>query len=40
MEKIIFFAPGTLLDPPVPPPPPVQAVAALWFHQVTSGTGV
>ena len=32
LEKMIFFAPGTLVDPPLAP--------TLQPHQVTTGTGV
>ena len=38
LEKIILFAPGTLVDPPLPPP--CAGGAALRLQQVTTGTGV
>ena len=37
LEKIIFFAPGTLVDPPLAPT--VRGWPALRLHQVTAGTG-
>ena len=38
LEKVIFFAPGTLVDPPLAPP--CAGRAALRLHQVTTGSGV
>ena len=38
LEKKFFFAPGTLVDPPLAPT--VRGPAALQLHQVTTGTGV
>ena len=38
LEKIIFFALGTLVDPPLAPT--VRGLPALRLHQVTIGTGV
>ena len=35
---MIFFAPGTLVDPPLAPT--VRGLPALRLHQVTTGTGV
>ena len=39
LEKIIFLAPGTLVDPPLAPTVCV-GWPALRLHQVTTGTGV
>ena len=38
LEKMIFFTPGTPVDPPLTPP--CAGRAALRLHQVTTGTGV
>ena len=38
LEEMIFFAPRTLVDPPLAPP--CASRAALRLHQVTIGTGV
>ena len=35
---MIFFALGTLVDPPLAPT--VRGLAGAWLHQVTTGTGV
>ena len=41
LEKIIFFALGTLVDPPLAPTVPLcVGWPALRLHQVTTGTGV
>ena len=38
LENIIFFAPGTLVDPPLAPT--VRGPGCPPVHQVTTGTGV
>ena len=38
LEKIFFFARGTLVDPPLAPT--VRGLAGPPLHQVASGTGV
>ena len=38
LEKMIFFALGTLVDPPLAPT--VRGLAGPWLHKVTTSTGV
>ena len=38
LKKMIFFASGTLVDPPLDPP--CAGCAALRLHKVATGTGV
>ena len=38
LEKMIFFAPGTLVDPALAPT--VRGLACAPLHQLTTGTGV